>query len=150
MYNCARCHRQVLLCQYCDHGHIYCFDGCAEIARRESQRRASRRYGATRRGRQANAERQRRFRERQREKVTHQGTGVGRAFAVVLLTLCLRGNASPRSCALPRAGMVCHHCRRRCSAFVRRHWLHQHRGADAGDLQTLGCPLIEDETIGDQ
>lgn len=133
MYNCARCHRQVFICQYCDRGHVYCFDGCAEIARRDSQRRASVRYGATRRGRHVNAERQRRFRERQREKVTHQGSGVSQAFVVVLLTLCLPGSASSAPCAPPQAGIVCHRCRRRCSAFVRRQWLHQIRRADAGD-----------------
>ena len=133
MFNCARCHRQVLICQYCDHGHIYCLEGCAVKARNESLRRASKRYGATRRGRHANAARQRLFRERHREKVTHHGSDLSWAFVVVLLALNRPGSVPSAPHAQPRAGITCHLCRRQCSAFVRRQWLHQIRRAGAGD-----------------
>ena len=130
MYNCARCHRQVLVCRHCDRGHIYCFDGCAAIAHGESSRRASKRYGATRRGRHANAERQRRFRERQREKVTHHGSGVRGTFAVVLRVLSGAGREPKSTHHGLEQGIFCHRCHRQCSAFLRRAFLQQVRRAD--------------------
>jgi len=47
-----------MLCRRCDRGNVYCFDGCAPEARRDSLRRAGARYRATRRGRFNNAARQ--------------------------------------------------------------------------------------------
>jgi len=89
LYNCARCHQQVILCNHCDHGNIYCFDGCAQQARINSLREANKRYRDGRRGRQNGALRQAEFRQRKRrleklsppssepspeKKVTHQGS----------------------------------------------------------------------------
>jgi TPP-dependent pyruvate/acetoin dehydrogenase alpha subunit len=74
LFHCARCHCQVILCRHCDRGNVYCANGCADYARTTSLRRAAIRYRATRRGRHSNADRQRRFRARQQEKVTHQGS----------------------------------------------------------------------------
>jgi len=84
IYNCNRCHRQVILCSSCDCGNIYCLDGCSKQARQASIRRANRRYRRTPQGRRNAALRQARYRQRQRErappvlavdeKVTHQGT----------------------------------------------------------------------------
>ena len=76
MFQCARCHCQVIVCRHCDRGNVYCANGCADLARSASLRRAAKRYRSTRRGRHSNADRQRRFRARQREKVTHQGSRV--------------------------------------------------------------------------
>ena len=73
LYNCARCHRLVKICPRCDHGNIYCNQGCAEIQRRETLCRAGRRYQATFRGRRNHAARQMAYRERQIRKVTHHG-----------------------------------------------------------------------------
>lgn len=53
-------------------GQLYCPDPCARQARRECLRDAGRRYQASFRGRLHHARRQSRWRERQREKVTHQ------------------------------------------------------------------------------
>lgn len=87
LYNCACCHRLVVLCSHCDHGHIYCFDGCSETQRSQSLREAGRRYQSTFEGKRNAARRQAEFRERTRntaneasaleEKVTHQGSGEG-------------------------------------------------------------------------
>lgn len=88
LYNCARCHQQVILCSHCDYGNIYCFDGCAQEARINSLREANKRYRNGRQGRQNGALRQAEFRQRKRlekssnpssepsqeEKVTHQGS----------------------------------------------------------------------------
>ena len=76
LYNCQRCAVQVRICQRCDHGNIYCAGECAGIRRRESQRRAQSRYQGNRRGAQRHAARQGRWRERQRQIVTHQGSPV--------------------------------------------------------------------------
>lgn len=84
LYNCARCHKQVVLCSYCDNGNIYCLDGCAAQARRASSRRANKRYRRGRKGRINAARRQANYRRRKRShivneaesenKVTHQGS----------------------------------------------------------------------------
>ncbi len=71
LYHCCRCHRQVSICAACDHGNSYCAQGCSELARRESVRRAGARYQQTLRGARCHAERQRRYRARC-AKVTHQ------------------------------------------------------------------------------
>jgi len=72
LYNCAQCGVQVRLCQGCDHGQICCAGACSAMRRRESLRRAGARYQRTLRGALCHAQRQRRWRARQRE-VTHQG-----------------------------------------------------------------------------
>ncbi|MBN4050335.1 hypothetical protein JYT28_01115 [Desulfobulbus sp. AH-315-M07] len=48
LFNCERCNQQVTICRSCDYGNIYCADGCAEIRRRESRRRAGAKYQRTR------------------------------------------------------------------------------------------------------
>lgn len=77
LYHCARCHKQVIICRRCDYGRVYCGDNGSKPARAQSRKRAAMRYQRSRRGRHANAERQRRFRARKRQvvkKVTHQGS----------------------------------------------------------------------------
>jgi len=68
------CRRVFFLCRYCDHGRRYCGAECARGARRASLDGARRRYQASSKGRRCHAERQRRYRERQREaaRVTRQ------------------------------------------------------------------------------
>ena len=123
MYQCARCHSQVVICRQCDRGNVYCAGGCADNARAASQRRASKRYRSSRRGRHANAERQRRFRQRGQEKVTHQGSsGMKRG---VLLSFAL--NKPAVRYEQPRYGVETaihsHFCQRECSPFLRRDFL---------------------------
>jgi hypothetical protein len=70
---CAHCGATVLICSCCDRGQRYCSEGCSQAARACSLRAAGLRYQSSRRGRRAHAERQRRYRARQK-KVTHHGT----------------------------------------------------------------------------
>jgi hypothetical protein len=72
MYGCARCGKTVLICSYCDRGQIYCADGCARQARRESLQRAGATYQGTFAGRRKHAARQMNYR-RKKQEVTHQG-----------------------------------------------------------------------------
>ena len=51
LFNCARCHCQVVLCSHCDRGQIYCGRSCAQAARRHATHAAGRRYQRSRRGR---------------------------------------------------------------------------------------------------
>jgi len=70
LFNCARCRRQVRICQRCDHGQIYCWGACGAIRRRETLRRAGARYQRTLRGACKHAARQHAYRERRAQKVT--------------------------------------------------------------------------------
>jgi hypothetical protein len=74
LYNCGRCAEQVRICRRCDRGNQYCAGMCAALRRRESLRRAARRYQGTYRGAYAHAARQRGWRERQTQEVTHHGS----------------------------------------------------------------------------
>jgi len=82
-YNCRRCAEQVRICSHCDHGNIYCAGECARVRRLESRRRASARYQRTRRGAHRHAARQRRWRLRRGQEVTHQGCDSGSGYGSV-------------------------------------------------------------------
>ena len=123
LYNCARCQILVIICRCCDRGHIYCGEHCAQTSRAEGQCRASHKYRTSRRGRINNANRQRRYRERQREKVTQQGSA-GIDPHDLLVTEPIR--LTPvRSAAVvrPWSTIVCHFCGRICDDFLRRRFL---------------------------
>jgi len=125
LFNCARCHCQVVICSHCDRGNIYCGKRCAQAARRQSLQEASGRYQNTRRGRRCHAERQRRYRQRRRAKVTHQGSPPVMADE----TLPAESQTSaPRSDSLvmDRAdGIPCHFCGQVCSPLLRQAFLHR-------------------------
>jgi hypothetical protein len=72
LYHCCRYGMQVCICAQCDCGNVYCPGECTQLARRESVRRAGERYQRTFRGARKHAERQRRYRERQKLEVTHR------------------------------------------------------------------------------
>ena len=74
LYGCGRCAEQVRICCLCDRGNLYCAGECAQIRRRESLRRAGERYQLSYRGACLHAARQCAWRERQAQKVTHQGS----------------------------------------------------------------------------
>jgi hypothetical protein len=123
LYQCARCHRQVTICSRCDRGNVYCTEGCTDLARRISQRRAAQRYRRTRHGRHCNAERQHRFRARQREKVTHQGSA--QQVALVPLRTALKHPTKPWKQPRTRtaSALVCQFCQRPCDPFLRHTFL---------------------------
>ncbi len=71
MFNCARCHRLVVICTRCDCGQRYCWAHCGQVQRRRGVREAGRRYQRTRHGARNNAARQKRWRTRIAATVTH-------------------------------------------------------------------------------
>ena len=74
LYNCARCHHQVIICSHCDRGQSYCSGTCSIQSRREKQQEANGRYQSTVKGRHFHATRQQQYRQRQKQKVTYQGS----------------------------------------------------------------------------
>jgi len=70
LFNCAHCHRQVIICSCCDRNNIYCCAECSRIARHQTLLYAGRRYQNSKIGRHKHADRQRRYRQRI-NKVTH-------------------------------------------------------------------------------
>ena len=83
LYSCRGCSVLVSICDWCDHGNIYCPGECAAISRRASNRRAGARYQRTRRGARRHAARQHEWRERESEKVTQQGCApMGPVFTI--------------------------------------------------------------------
>lgn len=123
LYQCARCHRQVIICRHCDRGNVYCPDGCADLARADSQRRAAKRYRSTRQGRFANAERQRRFRARQSQNVTHQGSTTPVQLALLLTVLEAGEKHLAHDPFRSQAVLYCDICHCECDPFLRRDFL---------------------------
>jgi len=95
LYSCRRCARQVRICRRCDRGNRYCADGCAQIRRRESRCRASERYQQSYHGGLKHAARQRDWRQRQQQKVTHQGSPAGMAGLIVVSSSILKPTQEP-------------------------------------------------------
>lgn len=122
LFNCARCHRQVVLCRRCDRGNVYCPDGCAILARRASLRRANARYRATRCGRLNNAERQRRFRARQ-QKVTHHGSDPIPGAVPLAVSEPASASWSRRTVTPCRNTLRCDQCGQPVSDFLRNDFL---------------------------
>jgi hypothetical protein len=125
LFQCARCSAQTFICRLCDRGNRYCSAACSEQARRASHNRANRKYARTRKGRHNNAERQRRYRQRQRKKVTDQGSPPKAA----LVSFPLLVNTPVLSAFLPVVAQslsrICHFCFVRISDFVRNDFLHR-------------------------
>lgn len=116
LYHCTRCHAQVFICRRCDRGNIYCASGCAREARQQSLSESGRRYQQTRRGRRHHAARQQRYRARQKQKVTHQGSlkTEDRSPLSLPKKQIKKGPAQKR----------CHFCQRQIASLVRTGFLH--------------------------
>ena len=123
LFNCARCHRQVTICRYCDRGNLYCGGVCAGQTRKESLRRSSASYQSSRRGRAANAQRQKRFRQRQREKVTHHGSTLDTPDDLLPVEADKQPTCHSVEKARLEAGIYCHFCHRACDPFLRNRFL---------------------------
>lgn len=114
-YLCACCRTPVLVCSYCDRGQRYCARGCAAQVRKHRMQAAGERFQASRRGRHAHAERQRRYRARQLI-VTHQGCPpIAPAALLAPVTTTQVNNPEPplQSC------WQCHFCQGNCAVLVR-------------------------------
>lgn len=117
LYNCARCYCLVTICSICDRNNIYCGSTCSRIARVQSCRLASHCYQRTLRGRQKHADRQRRYRERQKNKVTHHSSPVLPSRVV------LPRKPNERISEAMRGHYHCHFCGKPCSPLFRRGFL---------------------------
>jgi len=119
MYNCVSCHTQIIICNHCDRGNIYCGSICSQEARGKNHRLANRKYQKSRKGRLKNAERQCSYRARQREKikkVTDQGS----------LNLSLNGlllKAKSEEKKRERDPICCDYCGEEVSALLRHGYL---------------------------
>jgi hypothetical protein len=118
LFVCARCRAQVVVCRRCDRGQIYCDGDCSKIARQASMRVAGQRYQRSRHGRFAHAERMRRYRKRQ-NKVTHQGSAVPAADALLAPTSTTSAATAAVSATAPSVPERCHFCHCVCPDFVR-------------------------------
>ena len=123
LYHCGRCQAQVIVCSGCDRGQRYCAKGCADKARDSSLKRAAKRYRLSRRGRFNNADRQQRFRDREKQKVTHQGSLQLKPRDVLSNILKLTNNAANQTPTINR--MCCHHCGRPIEPWLRFGFLQQ-------------------------
>ena len=125
LYFCCRCQAQVIICSRCDRGNRYCVDECAAGARSASLKRASKKYQSTRAGRFSNAARQKRYRERQQQKVTHQGSLLVTSHDV----LKAKSHWPEKVKKYDQNGSVsfCQHCGAVCEPFLRQDFLHQSR-----------------------
>jgi len=121
-YNCARCHAQTVICRCCDRGNVYCPE-CALPARQEARHRASERYQRSRQGRLNHAARQQRYREKQTEKVTHNGST--KADSPVAQSIKRNPSDNPAISwdLVTTRSIVCHFCRAICSPFLRADYL---------------------------
>jgi hypothetical protein len=117
LYNCVRCHIQVIICSPCDRNNIYCGSTCSRAARQTSCKMASKRYQKTHRGRLKNAERQRRYRRHQKNKVTHHSSPVLPPHVV------LPGQSYERISEALSGHYHCHFCGKPCSPLFRSDYL---------------------------
>ena len=125
LYSCCRCHAQIIICSECDRGHRYCTGQCATDARLDSLKRASKKYQSTRTGRFNNAVRQKCYRERQKQIVTHQGSLLVASHDV--LKAQSHWPEKVKKHAQSGGILFCHHCAAVCDPFLRQDFLHQSR-----------------------
>jgi len=135
LYNCARCQCQVTICSYCDRGNIYCGKSCAQTARKESVKRAGKRYQNTHRGRLKHAKRQHYYRSRGK-KVTHHGSPEPPSND----PLTTRSDTPAAVAIIENEGIHCHFCGRLCSAFLRLEYLHRTAPSLVSDRNTVHLP----------
>jgi len=121
LYQCLYCRVPVVICSRCEHGQRYCTNGCSQAARRKSLNRAGKKYQQSFRGRCNNAARQKRFRAKKKQKVTHHSSLKLPRHDV--LSRALTGVNKPVTPLKYGKVMICHHCNEQCSAFLRHDFL---------------------------
>lgn len=124
LYQCTYCHKQCLICSKCDHGNIYCFDGCADIARRKSCRAANDRYQNTFQGKVCHAARQKRYREGLKQKVTDHGSNNQPKNA---LLITVKNEARMAVFSHDSEMLRCCCCNKIVSSYLRHDFIQQHR-----------------------
>ena len=128
LFLCGLCQTHVRICRCCDRGQRYCPGFCQQEARRESLRRANRRYQRTRRGAQLHAERQTAYVARLRKKMTDQGPPPEPTTAMLEIIASDRPDAA--SDTQPTGSLhhakdllPCDFCGHLCAPFARRDFI---------------------------
>jgi hypothetical protein len=121
LYHCCLCHARVIICSRCDRGQRYCADDCRHEARSASRKRAVVKYQSSRKGRFNNAARQQCFRQRQQQKVTHQGSTP--QYLHDLLKTRLTALKKAQKPSLADDSCQCHFCGVLCDPFLRQDFL---------------------------
>ena len=122
LYSCSRCQALVFICRSCDRGNVYCKE-CALIAGLEAKRRASTKYQISFPGRQKHAERQRRYRERLKNKVTHKGSLATKVRALLRQKEQRAKILTQLPVTTNHTSITCHRCCSICSPFLRHDFL---------------------------
>ena len=123
LFQCALCSRQTVICRHCDRGQQYCSAECSDKARQISLKRANEKYRRSTRSQHANAQRQRRYRQRQQKKVTYQGSPPAEVSVSWLLSVITVVLASSNPVTRGFGCTRCHFCQRRIHPFLRRDFL---------------------------
>jgi hypothetical protein len=132
LFNCAHCHRQVIICSHCDRGNIYCGVVCSKTVRRLSLRLSGKRYQSTYRGRVKHAARQQRYRSKSK-KVTHQGSPDSPSHD----PLMAQQEVLEPIVTIENTGIYCYRCGRLCSPFLRLDFLHRTPASPASGHNTI-------------
>ncbi len=125
LYNCVLCHCQVIICSHCDRGNNYCSGKCSAQSRQEKQRKACQRYQSSSRGRHLHALRQRHYRQRKKEKVTHQGSPGLVPYDLLIVEPKRVTTHQKSSFSTQTSTFYCHFCGCRCHELLRWAFLHQ-------------------------
>ncbi len=123
IFNCARCHCQVIICSCCDRGNIYCSQSCSSISRKESVKVAGKRYQKTYSGKMKHAERQKRYRSKI---VTHHGSK--EPLINDLLQFAINEDVK----IIDSDGLHCHFCGCSCNKLLRTSFLYRNRTLISG------------------
>lgn len=129
IYNCVRCHCQVIICRHCDRGNIYCSGRCSIQSRLEKQQEAKARYQSSAKGMQSHASRQQHYRQRQKQKVTYQGSTKLSPYDLLLDEPEREKTVKKTMINLhltDKSTHYCHFCGCRCTQQLRWVFLHQH------------------------
>ena len=137
LYYCALCHTQAVICSHCDRGQIYCGDRCSKIARLKSCREAERRYQLTPGGKQKHAARQKRYRMRQKEKVTDQGSATPTRNA---LLHSVKNKTDEVDASWVATQKSCCMCKKPVSSWLRNGFLRYYRAQASPHLVYLRPP----------
>jgi len=132
LYQCVLCHEQVIICRKCDHGNIYCANGCAVLARIKSLKLARSRYQATFNGKRHNAARQARFRKRHKNLVTHHGSPFSAQHVPIKSLKNKTENTENRQ---QNTALTCCFCIKPMSDWIRNDFLRQRSHKKSTGLQ---------------
>ena len=120
LFYCALCLTQTTICSHCDRGQLYCSAECSQSARKKSCNEAGLRYQKTFKGRMKHALRQRQYRARKREKVTHHGSQSNTLTALLQQVL----NRAKKMLIMQGNGdITCCFCKKPSSCWLRTEFL---------------------------